>query len=484
MMMTKRIRRGFWLIVLPFIALGSALAQQSTPSPAAIPLPARQALKMALAPQDSPLTLADAVALALRQNPQIQASEDQAQAAKARIGQARAGWFPRLDASQGFTRGNNPVYVFGSLLTQRQFTAADFALPKLNAPTPLDNFQSQIAGQVSLFDSGRTYLREKGARQMASAASDETLQARQDLIFDVVRGYYGVIVAREDLQAAKQALVTAESNEARVRTMEKAGLVVTSDLLSAQVFRAQMQDREIRAQNHLEVAQLNLARELGMVSGALPAVSGTLEQPSTPLAPVNEWVTAALANRPLLHAAEMQSRAAASNRKLAKADFGPRIGLFADVERDAETMGGPSGTNWVAGARIDLNLFSGGAQRAQLEEATAKQQEARHQLEWLRSGIQLQVRQAYLDAQAAVQRAAAARDAVKQAAESLRIIQNRYQAGLVTITELLRAQSAEIDARTGYLAALYDWQVARAQLERAAGKLTAASSLLNQGGKP
>ena len=66
----------------------------------------------------------------------------------------------------------------------------------------------------------------------------------------------------------------------------------------------------------------------------------------------------------------------------------------------------------------------------------------------------------------------------------MRIIQNRYQAGLVTITELLRAQSAQLDARTGYLAALHDWQVARAQLERAAGRLTAQSDLLSQGGRP
>ena len=434
--------------------------------------------------QQQPLTLRGAVDQALEKNPALQASKDQADASHARVGEARAGWFPRLDVSQGFTRGNNPIYVFGSLLTQRQFTAANFNLSRLNAPTPLDNFQTQIIGQMSLFDSGRTYLREKGAKKMATAADYQTAQARQDLILRVVRAYYGVIVAQEDLKAAEQALDSAKSNEERVRTMEKAGLVVTSDLLSAEVFRAQMQDRQIRAKNAVEVAQLNLGREMGLGPGAMPQVAGTLEEPQAPARGVAEWEKIAMAERPALRAAELQNKAAADNRKLAKADFGPQIGLFGNYERDAEAMGGPSGTNWVAGARLDLNIFSGGAQRSRLAEASAQKLQAEHQLAWLRSGIDLEVRQAFLDAQAAAQRAAAARDAVNQAGESLRIIQNRYQAGLVTITELLRAQSAQLDARTGYLAALHDWQVARAQLERAAGRLTAQSDLLSQGGRP
>jgi outer membrane protein len=432
--------------------------------------------------QQPPLTLQEAVHLALQQNPSLQASEAQAKVSHAQVGEAHAGWFPQFDVSQGFTRGNNPIYVFGSLLTQRQFTAANFNLSRLNAPTPLDNFQTRVTGQMSLFDSGRTYLREKGAQKMATASDYQTAQARQNLILRVVRAYYGVIVAQEDLKAAEEALNSAKANEKRVRTMEKAGLVVTSDLLSAEVFRAQMQDREIRAKNAVEIARLNLGRELGLASGGMPQVTGKLTEPKAPALGIAEWEKIALAERPMLRAAEMHLQAANDNTKLAKADFGPKIGLFGDLERDAETMGGPSGTNWTAGARLDWNVFAGGAKKARLAAASARKIEAQNRLQWLRSGIELQVRQSFLDAQAAAQRAAAARDAVKQAAESLRIIQNRYQAGLVTITELLRAQTAQLDARTGYLAALHDWQVARAALERAAGRLTMHSDLLSQGG--
>jgi outer membrane protein len=429
-----------------------------------------------------PLTLGEAVQLALRQNPAFQTSEDDADAARARVREARAAWLPRIDFSQGFTRGNNPVYVFGTLLTQRSFTAENFALDSLNAPHPIDNFQTRFDGQVQLFDSGKTWYRVQGAKRMRTAAEFQTEQARQDLILDVVRAYYGILVSRENAGAASEALRVAESNEKQIENMQKSGLVVDSDVLSAKVFVAQMKDREIRAENRAEVARMVLAREIGLAADAKPEPTESLSEPAALTKTPQEWEQMAMQHRPALRAAELQQEAAVSDKKAARAEFGPKLGLFADFERDALTLGGPSGTNWTAGARLDLNLFAGGADRARLAEAQANASKARHDLEWFRSGIQLEVRQAYLDATAAAQRAAAARDSAEQAGESLRIIQNRYNAGLTTITELLRAQSAQLDARSTYLSALYDWHLARAQLERSAGSLTPDSDLL-QGGR-
>jgi outer membrane protein TolC len=186
----------------------------------------------------------------------------------------------------------------------------------------------------------------------------------------------------------------------------------------------------------------------------------------------------ALAERPALRAAQLQETAVDDERKAAKAEFGPSIALFGTAERDATALGGPSGTNWTAGARLDFNLFAGGAMKARLAEATADASKAKHNVEWFRSGVTLEVRKAFLDEEAAAQRAAAARDAADQAKESLRIVQNRYESGLTTITELLRAQTAQLDARTLYWNALQDWQVAQAQLERASGVLTPESQLI------
>ena len=425
-----------------------------------------------------PMTLERAVSIALERNPALAAVQEESAAAKARLGEARSARSPRLDFSQGFTRGNNQVYVFGTLLTQKQFSAADFALSRLNEPRPLDNFQTRLDARATLYDFGRTRSRIAGAQHMTTAFEFRAMQARQDLILRVVQAYSAALVARRNLDAAREALRTAESGERQVQAMEQAGMVVGADRLSAQVFRAQMRDRELRAENALHLALLALGRELGAAPDQLPEPSDELREPSAAPMTLAEWESAALQERPALRAAELEQEAVTSGRDLAKAEYAPRLSAFADLEHNAETFGGPAGGNWTVGARLDLNIFAGGENRYRVAEAQARERQGAKNLEWLRSGVRLEVQQAWFDAQSAAERAAAARDAVMQARESLRIVQSRYDAGLVTITELLRAQSAQLDSSAAQVAALGDWQSARAQLERAAGRMTTDSPLL------
>ena len=432
----------------------------------------------------SAVTLEQAVHSALQQNPAFRTSEDDADAARARLKQVQSAWYPRFDFHQDFTRGNNPVYVFGTKLTQRQFTAADFALNKLNTPTPFDNFQTRFDGQWRLFDSGQTLFHQRSAKKLVTVSDFQTEQARQDLILEVVRAYYGIRVLQENEKAAAGAVNTAEATAQRMEAMHKAGTVVDSDLLSAKVFLAEMRDRQIRAQNDLAMGEMQLARLMGLPVEQQMDLAGALGEPSSSTKSLQEWTQMALTERPALRAAQLQETAVDDERKAAKAEFGPTIALFGTTERDAMTLAGPSGTNWTAGARLDFNLFAGGATKARLAEATANANKAKHNVEWFRSGVTLEVRKAFLDAGASAQRTAAARDAADQAKESLRIVQNRYEAGLTTITELLRAQTAQLDARTLYLNALQDWQAAQAQLERAAGVLTPESQLIANASMP
>lgn len=433
-----------------------------------------------------PLTLAQAVQIALQKNPQLQSAADATDAAAARVGQSKAAWYPRADFSQGFTRGNNPVYVFGTLLTQRRFTAANFDLARLNTPAPLDNFQTRFDGQMLLFDSGQRRFAVRGAKDAKTAADFAKEQARQDLILRVVRAYYGVIVAKEEEAASGEALRAAQANEQKTENLQKAGLVVDSDLLSAKVFSGQMKDREIRAKNGVELAQLELARELGLAPGATaPGVDGELKEPASEDHKAGgDWEKTALEERPALQAAKLAGEAAKNAKRSARAEFGPKLGAFADYERDGLSLAGNGGTNWTAGVRLEFNLFAGGAQKARLAEAQANENQARHDLEWFQSGVLLEVRQACLNVAAAEQRAAAARGSAELAKESLRILQNRYEAGLTTITDLLRAQSAQLDARTAYLSAVYDWRVAEAELEHAAGTLKPDADLLQEEKQP
>src|ERR1019366_3291760 len=110
-----------------------------------------------------PLSLREAVRLSLRENKAIAGSTAGVQASEARITQARGGMLPKVNYSESFARSNNPVFVFSSLLTQRQFGAENFSIGPLNRPDFLNNFQSQVTVDQPIYDAGQTRNAVKSA---------------------------------------------------------------------------------------------------------------------------------------------------------------------------------------------------------------------------------------------------------------------------------------------------------------------------------
>jgi len=94
----------------------------------------------------APLTLHDAAKIALEKNPLRKATLADTKASTAEVREAQSFLLPHVTFSEQATRGNDPVYVFGSKLRQQRFTTNDFALNKLNTPSPLGNFTTRFGG--------------------------------------------------------------------------------------------------------------------------------------------------------------------------------------------------------------------------------------------------------------------------------------------------------------------------------------------------
>src|ERR1039458_3488316 len=107
------------------------------------------------AAQDS-MSLKDAVHLALDKNKSMEASVASRKAAESRIAEARGGYLPKVNYSESWARSDNPVFVFSSLLTQHQFGEQNFQVGPLNRPDFLNNFQSQVTADETLYDAGQT----------------------------------------------------------------------------------------------------------------------------------------------------------------------------------------------------------------------------------------------------------------------------------------------------------------------------------------
>ncbi|HEX4784903.1 MAG TPA: TolC family protein, partial [Candidatus Sulfotelmatobacter sp.] len=203
----------------------------------------------------SPLTLPQAVRIALEKNPLRKAAVADTRVSSADVREARSFLMPRVTFSETATRGNDPVYVFGSRLRQQRFTADDFSLNKLNTPLPFGNFSTRFGGTWTLFDSGASWHGVTRAKQRNESAGHQLERTEQEIVFRVVDAYYEALLATKQMELAEQALKTTQSILDRSQSRFDSGLVVESDLLTAKVRRAARRQELIRARNNLDLAR-------------------------------------------------------------------------------------------------------------------------------------------------------------------------------------------------------------------------------------
>ena len=395
---------------------------------------------MALAPvglwaQAPTLTLRQAVDRALGQNPQAAVARADVQAAEAGAALAKTGLWPRLNFAEDLSRGNDPVYVFGTKLRQQRFAQSDFSLDALNRPTPTGNFATRFSGQWMVFNWFETQQQMRGARLGADSAGSMEKAADQGIVFEVVKAYQAVLYARRQLDVARHEQQTAEALAHDAQTQVKAGLAIDSDLLSAQVNLAVRQEENIAAEGSVETAWAELEAAMGGPVSRRPELQ-PIDAKTFPESVLDEDLAMALRARPDLKALQQQARAQDQVAQAARSDLFPQVSAYGNWETDRQTFAGDGGNNWVAGAQLTLDILPLG-KRAHLEQARAAQQKAAAQERGQEQQIRLAVSRAFTGHRTAERMVATARASMEQSAEGLRILRNRYDAGLATITDLL-----------------------------------------------
>jgi len=425
---------------------------------------------MSAGAQQPSLTLRLAIEQALGSSPQAALASADSSEAKAGAALARTRLLPQINFTEDISRGDDPVYVFGAKLRQQIFTQADFDVNALNRPQPVGNFATRFSGSWLVFDSFKTQKMIHCADLMHKSADSSARAVDQKIVLDVVQSYQAVLYAERQIAIAQHGQETAEALLSSAEDHVKAGLAVESDRMSAQVNLAARQQELISAQGGLELAWEQLRVAMGapnlMEQGLEPIEAHEFAQTA-----LSDELETALKSRADLAALGQAQSAQAAALSAAKLDLGPRVSAYGNWEQDRPTFAGSGGNNWVAGVQvgIDLTPFSKRAQRA--KEAAAKAR-VDAQVSAYQQQVQLQVTQSHIQMQTAQLLLKTARAALDESAESLRILNNRYNAGLATMTDLLRAEDADRQSQNSYWQAVYGDVVAYAQLLFAQGTLT------------
>ena len=416
----------------------------------------------------TPLTLPEAIAKARAQNPDARSTAAAEREAALRIQQARAGYWPKVDVAEGWQRGNQPVFVFSSLLAQRQFTAANFALDALNRPDPVNNFRAGVTVEQSLFDAS-TRANVVAAALTRDVATAGRLAVDRDLTASVTAAYGRVLVAAAVRESAAAAAETARADRELAGNRRDAGRATDADVLQLDVYLSRTREQQIRAAADERIARAELNQLMGEPLGAAFALERSFAAPVVDTVNLASLEAEALKNSPDVKVAALQEQLAGAGASAARGAFLPQVTAQGGWEFNGGAWNSRA-SSWVVGAVARVNVFHGFADKARLAEA--REQTTRRGIDRVKAetAARLDVHIALARLEAARASEAVGRAAVDQARESRRIIRDRYEAGLADAASLLRAAEAVALAETQQITAHVAVVTETAALERALGR--------------
>ena len=417
------------------------------------------------------VTLNQAITTALAQNASLRASRSASAEAAAHITEARSGFFPRVSFVESWQRGDQPVFVFSSLLSARRFAAENFAIDALNHPDPTGFFHTTLSVEQLLFDGGRQRAAVAGASLQRDMAGTTTDQAAATLVLATTETFGRVMAANAAYEAAEAGLAAAQEDRARAERRRDAGIATDADVLGLVVHVADLQQRSIQARGDSAVARAELNRLMGTPIDreflvVEPAIADSVVG-NTPN--VAALLAEADAARPELRRAAGAEQLAAVGHHQARAAFVPQVAVQAAIDVSG-TQFNDRQSSWLVGGELRWTFSTGGAEVAHLKAATEAGARARAEHDDVRAAVQVEVVSALRRLESARARQAAGRAAVNQARESQRIVRDRFDAGLASVNDVLQASTAVLDADSHRTSAVVDILVSDAMLRRALGR--------------
>lgn len=405
------------------------------------------------------LTVAEAVAQALRENPSLAAGAAQVEARRSEARARARAWLPRLSIGGQATATNDPLAAFGMRLQERDVEAEDFDPDRLNSADVIGSLGAFGQIEMPLFSGGR--LRAGSAAGRAAAAAEEAQQAhrRRQLAVQVVGAYFRVQLTERQRGYSQQLRDDARETEQFIAARVREDLLPRSELARASAFRAQAEADLVAATQRGSDARDELVLLVGE-RGRDALLTSPVE-----LAPSPERSALERAD---VQAARAQEQAAASQADGAGAAWWPQVGVQV---RGGTLWGGGSALGAFATANLaaqwDLYAPTRGAE---IEAARSAAAAAAHSRRWIEAQARTELERARRAVTAARARVQAAREALVAARTARDLRRARHREGLLPLTDLLDAEGAVAAAESGLLEAQFAERLGWAQLELALGQ--------------
>jgi outer membrane protein TolC len=423
---------------------------------------------------DGPLTLEQAVDLALQKNLRVRAAGADARVMESMRREALAPFWPQLSANG---------YVADQRMAPNVYTSAGNTMARnyqvFNSDQTRDG---NLTAMFSLFAGGRDYYGYKAATRRAEAGREMLRSAEVEAAMQARLDYVAALREAENLRVTADLLREIEERLRVTREAFEAGRVPRFYLLRDETERANVLQMQAMAQSRADQALINLKTTLGVDLASAITLAGRLEFVPARVS-IEEGIREASARQPEIRAAAKQREAAEAEVRAAYGNYFPQVSLSYmydwawsrnrawESQADAMRTRGDNAEGYSVGVVVTLPLFDGLMRENALNTAKARQERAAHAEALVRQQIERDVNQAALMLTAAERGVEASRKGLEQAEEEFRVVKERFASGRGIQLEILDAQVAVTRARFNAVGALAEYHGALAMWLRATGRV-------------
>jgi outer membrane protein len=424
-------------------------------------------------PTEKSLTLAEAEAAALHNQPTLMEARGQLEAAEGRAEEARAPYLPQVLGTGLYKQTTANFTPTPGLTSSTQVTTPGTPPPSPRATSWDPSFyyyQFAATATQLIYDFGLTSNRWRAADTSRDAARDAQRTAEVQTLFNVRRAFFQARAQHDLVAVAEETVRNQDKHVEQTRAFVRTGIQPDINLATVLTALANAKVQLVTAQNNDAVASALLAQAMGVpMAGTYAIADASFPPVAGEDGPPGALVDRALRTRPELANLEKQRRAQELTVEATRGSYGPALSGVANVTETGSTVSSPV-PNWYAGVSLTWNILQGGLTRGQVREANGTLQNLHGQEQAERLQVEVDVEQARLAVQAAKATIAAADEALTNARDQLTLAEGRYTHGLGSAVELSDAQVAYTSAEAQVVQARFGLASARAQLLAALGE--------------
>ena len=296
-----------------------------------------------------------------------------------------------------------------------------------------------------------------------------------DIALKAKEAYFNVLKADKAVEVAQSAVEALQSHLKVAKNFYDVGMIPVNDLLKAEVELANAEQNLIKAQNGAKLSRASFNIVLSKPINS-PVEVQDIQDYTPEIVDFDKFYNQALLKRPEIRSVQINDQQLEQQIRLSKSKYYPEVALTYNYTKagTSPSLSGSSSlldtNSWQAIASLSWNLWNWGSDHYTVRQKELNKQELVNTKKSIEDGIRLELKKAILDLQETEKRIPAAKKAVEQGEENLRVSNERYKAQVTTSTEVLDAQTQLTQARVNYYSALYDHHLAKAALLRAIGE--------------